>query len=92
MFVVLTTNCHDCRTWELAGAWAGKGIDNASLFVIGDQDLCYGMFEGYIKSPVIKQVNPNLKALVVLPGVGHFCAEEAPEQVNKHILKFLKEN
>jgi pimeloyl-ACP methyl ester carboxylesterase len=79
------------RSWELMSPWANKGINTATLFVIGDQDLSFTMWSEYINSPFFKQAVPNLKDIVILPGVGHCLAEEAAEQVNNYILKFFKE-
>ncbi|CAM6128789.1 unnamed protein product [Calypogeia fissa] len=80
------------RTWELTGSWSNKGINTPNLFVVRDRDLCYTMTQGYFQTPAFKHFVPNLKDLVVLPGVSHFLAEEVPDKINPLILKFLKEN
>ncbi|CAM6111840.1 unnamed protein product [Calypogeia fissa] len=80
------------RNWELTAPWSNQGINTASLFVVGDQDLIYTIRKSYFTGPAYKQAVPNLKDVVILPGVGHCLAEEAPEQVNSHLLKFFREN
>ncbi|CAM6104908.1 unnamed protein product [Calypogeia fissa] len=80
------------RTWELTGPWSNKGINTPNLFVVGDLDICYTMARGYFQTPAFKHFVPNLKDLVVLPGLSHFLAEEVPDKINPLILKFLKEN
>lgn len=89
--VFLIKPFYGCRTSELTAAWSNKGMDTASFLFIGNVDLCYAMFRSYIDSPALKRFVPNLKDVAMLPRVGHFLTEQAPEQVNNLMLKFLKE-
>ncbi|MFV2125923.1 alpha/beta fold hydrolase [Micromonospora sp. LOL_013] len=76
-------------SWELTAPWQGAPVTVPALYVHGDRD-------GSIQLPGMDQLIPNLKYLVpgltsttVLPGVGHWTQQEAPEEVNAELLKFL---
>jgi pimeloyl-ACP methyl ester carboxylesterase len=75
------------RTWELTAAFQGKQIEPPALFLSGDRDLIRANpnFEANMRAVV-----PNLRKVVLLPGIGHWTQQEAPEAVNRAILEFLR--
>ncbi|XP_051126112.1 uncharacterized protein LOC127248024 [Andrographis paniculata] len=68
-------------------------VDAPALFIIGEKDYFFkfpGM-EDYVKNEGSKDFVPKLKT-VYIPDGSHFVQEQFPEQVNKLIVDFLKEN
>ncbi|KAI0105707.1 Alpha/Beta hydrolase protein [Nemania sp. FL0031] len=51
------------------------------------------MHEGNVEAIWKQWTNPDVKLDVYAmpPGIGHYIPEEAPEETNQHIIKFLKE-
>ena len=75
-------------TWALSAPFQGKKIEQPALFVSGDRDLIANMpnFEANMRA-----VATNLKDVVILPGIGHWTQQEAPEQTNAALANFLNE-
>jgi pimeloyl-ACP methyl ester carboxylesterase len=74
------------RNWELSGAMQGMHINQPALFVAGDRDVVPFSKEG---ETAMRSIVPNLREVQVLPGVGHWTQQEAPEAVNKALIEFL---
>lgn len=74
------------RNWELAAPYQGAKILQPSLFVSGDRDLIR-MNPGF-EGPM-REVVPNLQDVVILPGIGHWTQQEAPDATNEALIKFL---
>ena len=69
------------------GPFAGLKVTQPAMFITGDRDVVIGMnpnFEAGLRASV-----PNLKEVVMLPGVGHWTQQEAPEATNEAMLRFL---
>ena len=75
------------RTWSLSGAFQGKKIEQPALFISGDRDLIRMNpgFEAQMRAMV-----PNLRDVVMLPGIGHWTQQEAPEAVNRALVAFVQ--
>ncbi|MCX4617605.1 MULTISPECIES: alpha/beta fold hydrolase [Streptomyces] len=57
--------------------------------VTGDRDLVYG-FPGMDQLiPSLPTLHPGIGPAHILPGCGHWIAEEYPDQVNATLLEFL---
>ncbi len=77
------------RNWELMAPYADKTIDVPTLFMAGEKDFVIrGADEEQLMTSMRSKV-PNLKKVVVLPGVGHWIQQEAAGEVNRRILDFL---
>jgi len=74
------------RTWALSAPFQGKKIEQPALFISGDRDLIR-MNPNY--EPAMRAVVPDLRDVVLLPGIGHWTQQEAPEAVNAALLRFL---
>jgi pimeloyl-ACP methyl ester carboxylesterase len=76
------------RNWDLTAPFQGMKIEQPALFISGDRDLIRGnpMWESQMRSVVT-----NLRDPVILPGIGHWTQQEAPEAVNGALLSFLSE-
>ena len=77
------------RNWELMGAFNGAKATPPSLFITGDRDLVVAMSgPGFLDR--LRESAPNLRDAVMLPGVGHWTQQEAPEAVNEAMIGFLR--
>jgi pimeloyl-ACP methyl ester carboxylesterase len=75
------------RTWALSAAFQGRKIEQPALFVSGDRDLIRAN-PGY--ESAMRAVVPNLRPVVLLPGIGHWTQQEAPGAVNDALIGFLR--
>ena len=75
------------RSWELSAAFQGRKIEQPALFISGDQDLIARnpSFEEQMRAVV-----PDLRQVVILPGIGHWTQQEAPDLVNAAMMDFLR--
>ncbi|WP_367128530.1 alpha/beta fold hydrolase [Saccharothrix sp. HUAS TT1] len=76
-------------SWELTAPWQSAAMTTPALHVYGQRD-------GSVKLPGLDQLIanlqmlvPNLTGTVELPNVGHWTQQEAPEEVNAELVKFL---
>ncbi|KAJ9550043.1 hypothetical protein OSB04_022586 [Centaurea solstitialis] len=78
--------------WELSSAWLGAKVTVPSKFVIGDLDLVYHMpgMKEYIHNGGFQTDVPLLEEVVVIKGAAHFINQEKHDDINKHIIEFLK--
>ncbi|MEY2399128.1 MAG: hypothetical protein QOJ00_2302 [Actinomycetota bacterium] len=73
------------RNWELSVAWADWLVEMPALFIGGDRDPVLR----FTNLDTMYAVTPGLRAAHVLPGVGHWTQQEAPDDVNRFLLEFL---
>ncbi|KAL8254394.1 hypothetical protein R6Q59_032615 [Mikania micrantha] len=78
--------------WELTSAWRGAKVMVPTKFVVGDMDLTYHMpgVKDYMDNGRFKNDVPLLEEVVVMKGVAHFINQEKPDEINKHIIDFIK--
>jgi len=79
--------CMD-RTWELMAPFRGAKVRVPALFIGGDRDG--GGAIGRAAYEQLEQHLPNLRKKVLLPGVGHWTQQEAPDAVNRELIEFLR--
>ena len=75
------------RSWEMSAAFQGRKIEQPALFISGDQDLIARNPGFEVQMRVIV---PDLRHVVILPGIGHWTQQEAPDAVNSAMLDFLR--
>ena len=73
--------------WALGGAFQDCPINQPALFIAGDRDVV--PFNDAAEQ-AMRQVVPNLREAIVLPGVGHWTQQEAPEVVNEALVRFVQ--
>ena len=73
-------------TWELT-ADAPTRIEQPALFVAGEQDGVIIMAAEALKA--MPQFLGDLRVSELIPGVGHWTQQEAPEAVNRYLVDFL---
>lgn len=78
-----------CRnlSWDLTAAWAGQPITCPALFVGGDADPALDLIRGQYDA--LEATYTDLRAKLMLPGIGHGAPEEAPAAVTAALLEFL---
>ncbi|MGC0367420.1 pimeloyl-ACP methyl ester carboxylesterase [Rhodococcus sp. 27YEA15] len=77
------------RNWHTAAPWAPGHVSVPASFVVGTADVTYALFHanGVIDSQ--RDRVPLLRESRILDGVGHWTAQESPDEVNDVILTFL---
>lgn len=74
------------RNWELSGAFQGKQIEQPALFIAGDRDVVPFNKDA---EEAMRRMVPNLRDVILLPGIGHWTQQEAADEVNEALLAFL---
>jgi len=74
-------------TWELTEG-TPKTISQPAMFVAGEKDGVIVMAGEALK--LMPERVPDLRINELIPGVGHWTQQEAPDAVNDAILRFLK--
>jgi len=81
------------RNWEFGAPWHGAKVRVPAAFIGGLRDVVVtgpgGTSEGKMVTAMPNFV-PDLRAKVLLPGIGHWNQQEAPAQTNAALLDFLK--
>lgn len=78
------------RNWQLQAALAGTKVEIPALFMIGERDTGLaipGMREILSAMP---ELVPHLTRQIVVPGSGHWLAQERPDIVNDALIKFVQ--
>jgi pimeloyl-ACP methyl ester carboxylesterase len=78
------------RDWEIAQAYKDKKIEQPALFIAGERDPVLKMF-GPVDMVGIMRLNmADLRGVHLLPGVGHWTQQEAPEETTRLLVDWLK--
>lgn len=83
------------RGWEFTSFVDGAIVQQPALYVGGDRDpstralLGIARQEAALKS--LKANFPDIREIIMMPGVGHTPPEERPEEFNAILLKFLRD-
>jgi pimeloyl-ACP methyl ester carboxylesterase len=75
------------RNWELTEHLADAKVTAPALFIGGDRDPVVAMTGTAIDPEFVT----DLRGTVVLPGIGHWTQQEAPDEVNRALLEFLSQ-
>nr|WKF60126.1 Epoxide hydrolase A [Paraburkholderia busanensis] len=79
------------RNWELQAAMEGRLVEVPALYLVGERDTGLampGMREIIDSMP---RIVPRLSASRVVPEVGHWLQQEAPEVVSEALIRFLRD-
>jgi pimeloyl-ACP methyl ester carboxylesterase len=77
--------------WALTGAWTHAPVLVPALYVTGDQDLVLSFYGGLDAVRALRQVVPELREPLLLPGCGHWTQQERPTEVSQAMIDFLYE-
>ncbi len=73
------------RNWELTAPVAERRVEQPALFITGERDSV----RSFMPAEAMRGWVSDLRAEVVVPGVGHWVQQEAPDAVNAELLGFL---
>ncbi|MFD4840675.1 alpha/beta fold hydrolase [Achromobacter sp. NPDC058515] len=78
------------RNWALQAALDSKNVDVPALYLVGERDtgLAIPGMDQIINA--MPDIVPRLRAAAVIPGAGHWLQQEAPGEVNKALIDFLR--
>lgn len=77
------------RDWEIAQPYVDKKIEQPSLFIAGERDPVLKMFGPVDMVGLMRANAADLRGVHLLPGVGHWTQQEAPEAVSALLLEWL---
>ena len=78
------------RNWELGGPWRGQPIRQPALFIAGSRDGVLRFPAAQSQLDAYPQTLPGLVGSHIIDGAGHWVQQEAPAEVNKLLIDFLK--
>jgi pimeloyl-ACP methyl ester carboxylesterase len=80
-------------TWRVTSFLDGVVVHHPAVFLNGDRDPSAKPLFGTDRQAgalaALPTTFPNLQAIITLKGVGHTPPDEAPAEVNRHLLHFL---
>lgn len=77
------------RNWESSAQLSDAKVHVPTLFIAGARD---GVIRGATKEELtglMTPVIPDLRDVVLIPGIGHWVQQEAPDETNHALLEFL---
>ncbi len=77
------------RNWELTAAWHHAPVTVPALYLAGEHDLVLRFAGAGGGMGRLREVVPQLREPVLLPGTGHWVQQERPDEVNAAITGFL---
>ncbi len=79
------------RNWEITENLQGVTIDVPTLFIAGERDVVIaGASKEQLTGAMSRAAN-DLRDVVLIPEIGHWVQQEAPDEVNQAISEFLTE-
>ena len=76
--------------WAMTPYLNGAKIMQPTAFIAGAKDPVLEFLGAEYEA--LEANVPKLRKNILLPGIGHWTQQEAPAEVNRHILEFLSEN
>ena len=77
------------RNWEVTAHLTNAVIEVPTLFLAGERDMVIAGASAANLRSRIGQVATDLRDVVVVPGIGHWVQQEAPDETNRALLDFL---
>jgi pimeloyl-ACP methyl ester carboxylesterase len=77
------------RNWELTESIGRDTIKIPTLFLAGSEDMVIGHATQERLEGAMARIATDLRGVVLLPGIGHWIQQEAPEATNAALLEFL---
>ena len=81
-------NHHRDFAWQQQ--FRDRQIAQPALFIGGERDLALRMLPGVDPVALMAPHLPGLRGAHLLPGIGHWTQQEAPEAVNRLLLEWLR--
>lgn len=78
------------RNWEVTDFLGRVKINQPVLFLAGEQDVVIAGAQKAQLMAAMSRVATDLRDVILLPGIGHWVQQEAPDQTNAAMLEFLQ--
>lgn len=76
------------RNWALTPWLSRARLHQPTVYIAGDQDIVIQMMASQYEN--MEKTVPNLTKKVLIPGIGHWVQQEAPDEVNRLLVEFLE--
>ena len=76
------------RNWEITQHLADAKITKPVLFIAGEKDIVIRGSQSRLDS-MMKRVATDFRGATLIPEIGHWVQQEAPEKTNQAILEFI---
>ena len=76
------------RSWERTAHLATAKVQQPALFIAGDRDPVVFFSQSVLQR--MPEAVPRLRSQIMLPGCGHWTAQERPAEVTAELLAFLR--
>lgn len=77
------------RNWELTATRSDFTIKVPTLFLAGERDVMIGGATKERLTAMMAPLIPDLRDVVLVPSIGHWIQQEAPEETNRVLIEFL---
>ncbi|PCJ52960.1 MAG: epoxide hydrolase [Candidatus Hydrogenedentota bacterium] len=77
------------RNWETTPQLTDAKISQPVLFIAGEKDIVISGATAPMLTDLLSHTAEDLRGVKLIPEVGHWVQQEAPEETNKAILEFL---
>ncbi len=77
------------RNWEISQEYASDRVTVPTLFLAGARDIVIGGADAAQLTALMSRVTDDLRGVVLIPEIGHWVQQEAPEETNAAMLEFL---
>ena len=78
------------RNWEITADLADPLVHVPTLFIAGEKDVVIGGADAAELKEAMAGTVEDLRDVVLIPEVGHWVQQEAPEETNAAMIQFLK--
>lgn len=78
------------RNWEITEHLEGVKVEVPTLFIAGERDVVIAGAQQEQLTRSMSRVVNDLRGVVLIPEIGHWVQQEAPEATNAAMLEFLK--
>ncbi len=77
------------RNWEISHEYEREEITVPTIFIAGSRDIVIAGATAEQLTASMSRVVNDLRGVELIPNMGHWVQQEAPEATNDHMLKFL---
>jgi pimeloyl-ACP methyl ester carboxylesterase len=78
------------RNWEITDNLDGVKVQMPTLFIAGARDVVIAGATQEQLTGSMSRATEDLRGVVLIPGIGHWVQQEAPEATNAAMLEFLQ--
>ncbi len=79
------------RNWEITENLEGVKVQVPTLFIAGSRDIVIAGANKAQLTATMSRATEDLRDVVLIPEIGHWVQQEAPEQTNAAMMKFLND-